>query len=170
MQFAEALLALALHLAKLEIEPSRQASLRRAVSTAYYALFHLLVSEATLSWNQVEQRSSVGRLFEHGTMKSASEKQAAELTRHFKMNPQDSSELTIARNLFKVANTFVRAQQDRHEADYDTSVEWEASEVLDQVDSVSQAFESWKAIREKPEAQAYLLSLMIHGKRAFARS
>ena len=72
MKFAEDLLALALYLANLKIEPSRQASLRRAVSTAYYALFHLLISEAMLSWSQAEQRAALGRLFDHGTMLNAS--------------------------------------------------------------------------------------------------
>ena len=160
---------MALHLAKLELEPSRQAGLRRAVSTAYYALFHLLVSEAMQGWNRVEQRSLVGRLFEHGTMRSASEKTASELKKQLKRGHHEDFDLAVAEKLLQVADTFVLAQQNRHEADYDTSTEWDADEVLDQIKSVSQAFESWKAIRETPEAQAYLLSLLLHGKRAFAR-
>jgi hypothetical protein len=36
------------HLAKREPNRPRQASLRRAVSTAYYALFHMLISDAAL--------------------------------------------------------------------------------------------------------------------------
>ena len=59
------LLELAKHLANGN-ETHRQASLRRAVSTAYYALFHLLVSETTLNWKPVETRAALGRLFEHG--------------------------------------------------------------------------------------------------------
>jgi uncharacterized protein (UPF0332 family) len=43
--FADDLLEQALHLANRERKGPRQASLRRAVSTAYYALFHLLISE-----------------------------------------------------------------------------------------------------------------------------
>lgn len=35
-------------------EPN-QADLRRAVSTAYYALFHLLISETTLNWSLVRR-------------------------------------------------------------------------------------------------------------------
>jgi hypothetical protein len=42
------LLQQAEHLARLEPRRPRQASLRRAISTAYYALFHLLIHEATL--------------------------------------------------------------------------------------------------------------------------
>jgi hypothetical protein len=65
MSLPDELLALAGHLANLDMEAHRQASLRRAVSTAYYALFHLLVSETTLNWSRDETRSALGRLFEH---------------------------------------------------------------------------------------------------------
>jgi hypothetical protein len=34
---------------------SKQASLRRAVSTAYYALFHLLIDEAVGKWGDTSQ-------------------------------------------------------------------------------------------------------------------
>jgi hypothetical protein len=47
MVYADDLFELAKHLANLEPVNPRQASLRRAVSTAFYALFHLLISEAT---------------------------------------------------------------------------------------------------------------------------
>jgi len=47
MAFPDDLLELAQQLADLHPESPHQASLRRAVSTAYYALFHLLISEAT---------------------------------------------------------------------------------------------------------------------------
>src|SRR5271154_1505744 len=61
-------------------EPKRpkQASLRRAVSTSYYALFHLLISEATLNWRQSSQRAALGRYFQHGSMAKASDKQKAD--------------------------------------------------------------------------------------------
>ena len=58
MAFADDLLDLSKQLANLEPENPRQASLRRAVSTAYYALFHLLISEATRNWKRAEHRSA----------------------------------------------------------------------------------------------------------------
>ena len=72
MAHAEDLLELARHLANLERIQPRQAYLRRAVSTAYYALFHLLISEATLNWGRSDLRAELGRVFAHGKMKSAS--------------------------------------------------------------------------------------------------
>ena len=46
MAFADDLLEQAYHLANKENDNPTQASLRRSVSTAYYALFHLLIDEA----------------------------------------------------------------------------------------------------------------------------
>lgn len=71
MPFAEDLLDVARSLADMDEEGPRQASLRRAVSTAYYALFHLLISEATSNWNRAEPRAALGRIFEHGKMKDS---------------------------------------------------------------------------------------------------
>ena len=45
-------------------EPSNQASLRRAVSTAYYALFHLLIDECVSKWAVERQRSVLARTFD----------------------------------------------------------------------------------------------------------
>lgn len=150
MSLADDLLDVARHLANLEPEGLQQASRRRAVSTAYYALFHLPISEATLNWNRAELRSTLGRLFEHGKMLNASEKKVADLKTYFKDNPPDSPERTIAINLHKVSRIFVQAQQQRNLADYETSREWTQIDVLEQIEAVSSAFESWKAIRDEP--------------------
>jgi uncharacterized protein (UPF0332 family) len=56
MPYPAHLLEQAKHLANREKKRPRQASLRRAVSTAYYALFHLLIYEATLNWKRVDPR------------------------------------------------------------------------------------------------------------------
>ena len=70
----------------------------------------------------------------------------------------------MSKHLHTVTDTFIRMQQGREEADYDTSKEWTTTGVLSHIDAVAAAFESWKAIREEPVAQAYLVSLL--GKRA----
>jgi len=50
MSFADDLLEQSYDLAHKEPANPKQASLRRAVSTAYYALFHLLIDEAVSKW------------------------------------------------------------------------------------------------------------------------
>ena len=161
MAYADDLLELAKNLANLD--RTNQACLRRAVSTAYYALFHLLISEATLNWGRPELRSELGRFFGHGRMKSASVEKRSELDAHFKKNPLPSQELAVLEHLRAVAHTFVVVQQKREEADYDTGKDWDQTDVEKQIDAAGAAFESWKTIREEPVAQAYLMSLL--GKR-----
>ncbi len=163
MQFADDLLELAQLLANLDAAIPRQASLRRAVSTAYYALFHLLIAEATPNWSRAELRPMLGRVFEHGNMKSASERIVSDYNAQLKRNPPPSPQLTVLQHLHTDANTFVQSQQRRNDADYDTSRDWTRTEVLSQVDAVAAAFDSWRVIREEPVAQAYLVSLL--GKR-----
>ena len=51
MPFPDDLLEQAYDLAQKELISPKQASLRRAVSTAYYALFHLLIDEAVMLAN-----------------------------------------------------------------------------------------------------------------------
>ena len=52
MPFPNDLLEQARHLANREPKRPKQASLRRAVSAAYYALFHLLAAETAKNWKR----------------------------------------------------------------------------------------------------------------------
>jgi len=88
MAYPDHLLEQAKHLAKREKKKPRQASLRRAVSTAYYSLFHLLIHETTLNWKRVEQRPLLARFFEHGKMRAASERQRGEINTYLRTNPR----------------------------------------------------------------------------------
>jgi hypothetical protein len=159
MAFPDDLLELAQDLAKLRPESPRQASLRRAVSTAYYALFHLLISEATANWARPELRAILGRCFDHGTMLTASTR-AARTGTDLGRNPPEAAEKTVAIHLRTVANVFVQAQQRRHDADYDMTKEWTPVEVDTQIASVGEAFRTWNLIRDESTAQAYLVSLL----------
>lgn len=158
--FPEDLLELAQDLTNLYAGNSRQATLRRAVSTADHALFHLLISDATLNWARPELRPALGRLFEHGPMRLASESQISQLRVYFKGRPSDGPERTASEHLRNVANTFVQTQQSRQDADYNTAKEWTLTEVETQIKAVAEALRSWSIIRERAIAQAYLLSLL----------
>src|SRR5580698_6369369 len=95
----------------------RQASLRRAVSTAYYALFHLLIQEATRNWKRAQQRPLLARAFEHGRMKVACDKKRTDLNTFMRRVPQPpANQRTSAQHLHTVVNTFIEAQQQRHTA------------------------------------------------------
>ena len=160
MAYADELLELAQDLANLHPQQSHQASLRRAVSTAYYALFHLLISEATANWNRPELRGALARVFDHGPMKQAADKKVSELNAYFKAKPAEGPERTVAYHLYNVADVFAQAQYHRNEADYNTGREWDVTEVLLHIDGIADAFNSWNVIREEAAAQAYLVSML----------
>jgi uncharacterized protein (UPF0332 family) len=153
MAFANDLLEQALHLAKRERKRPRQASLRRAISTAYYALFHLLITDAVSLWRITSQRPALARLFEHKRMKDASAR-AANST-FAQIDP------VVAAHLRSVASAFKQLYEDRHTADYDNATQWSSTEVVTQIGLVQQAFASWKAIRDEDIANDYLLSLFV---------
>jgi uncharacterized protein (UPF0332 family) len=124
-------------------DPNSQANLRRAVSTAYYALFHFLVAEASANWAQSDLRPKLSRYFDHGPMKAASEAVAKS-----------------AGPLKSVAAAFVRLQENRLEADYNVARMWSIEEVDNLIFTVGEAFEAWDSIRSEPAAQSYLLTLL----------
>src|SRR5689334_5072352 len=147
MAFADELLELARDLTKSHALELRQAALRRSVSTAYYALFHLLVSEATLNWGRPELRPAMGRLFDHGAMRSASDSQVSQLNKGLKSGSSAGPERAASQHLRKVAETFGDVQRLRQEADYNTATEWTMKAAEEQIRKVTEAFESWKIIR-----------------------
>jgi hypothetical protein len=157
MAFPDELLRLAEHLR--DIAPPDQATLRRAVSTAYYALFHLLISEATSNWARPELRALLARSFDHGPMKSASEARVAQINVALKENPLEAQHAVLI-HLRTVASVFTQAQQRRNDADYNMTRDWTLVEAEQQIASVKEAFESWRTIRDEAVAQAYLVSLL----------
>ena len=160
MAFPDDLLELAQDLADSHPESPHQASLRRAVSTAYYAIFHLPISETTANWARPELRAALGRCFDHGPMKTASETKISQINTALHDNPPDGEEKTVAIHLRTVANAFIQAQQRRNDADYNMAKEWTPVEVDKQIASVNEAFQTWNMIRGEAVAQAYLVSLL----------
>src|SRR5258708_3549343 len=143
-------------LALVHTTPPTQASLRRAVSAAYYAVFHFLISEATSNWNNVSLRPALGRAFDHGIMKSASNSVLD--TRDFPFVGEDPQ--TVA-NLRFVAHTFAQLQEDRHFADYNLTKDLDQTDALNQVKSAEKIFNIWPSIRIEQITQAYLVSLTV---------
>jgi hypothetical protein len=156
MAFHDDLLSQALELARKNPANPTQADLRRAVSSAYYALFHLLISETTAHWNLDDSRPGLARMFEHSTMKKASTRISD--SRLFPFAGEDPK---IVGSLIRVAQAFGRLQDMRHVADYDSALHWGPTEALNEVETAATAFADWQAIRHEKIAQDYLVSLLI---------
>jgi uncharacterized protein (UPF0332 family) len=153
--FHDDLLQQAIQLVHNEPKNPRQASLRRGVSTAYYALFHLLVSESVTNWNRNDLRPSLGRAFDHAPMRSASNRILNSQT--FSFTGEDP---LVVEKLRMVASAFVQLQDKRHTADYDNTTFWTRREALEQVKLAERVFLTWKSIRNEQIAQAYLVSFL----------
>lgn len=139
----------------------RQASLRRAVSTAYYAVFHLLSADASSQAcpvNPMGLRERVQRSLAHDTMK-----QAANAIQSNNLPTQMVSLLARPMNaqVISVARGFVRLQEQRHKADYDMSDQFDRTRVLGLVRVAEQIFRDWSAVRNTEDAHIFLAALMF---------
>jgi hypothetical protein len=103
------LLELADHLATREARRPKQASLRRAVSSAYYALFHglaALCAEALVGWSKPwAVFTPVYRSLDHGSAKRLFER--------------DREGKVLGADVAKIGRVFASLQQARYIADYD---------------------------------------------------
>jgi uncharacterized protein (UPF0332 family) len=161
MGVAEEFLTLAVRLSQPASTDPEQACLRRAVSTAHYALFHLLAQEGVQVWNgSPSARLGLERVFEHRRMKEVSL-----LLSKGHWRGWSAPRLPVPSELKEVAQTFIDLQDARHRADYDNAKTWTPVEVSAQVEAVQIAFDSWRQIRSSPAAGEYLLSLLIGKKR-----
>ncbi|HWE93212.1 MAG TPA: hypothetical protein VG269_04495 [Tepidisphaeraceae bacterium] len=159
MSLALDLLEQARHLSKRERRRPRQASLRRAISAAYYAMFHLLTQEASASLvARPDLRARFSRAFDHGDMKQASRAFA-------NAQPAQLLGLTggaaVPSQLQDLAEAFVELQEARHEADYNTDRSFTRLESINLVARAAAAFASWQAIRTDPVARTYLAALLL---------
>lgn len=116
----------------------RQANLRRALSSAYYALFHCLArdganlvmggtgaSRSGPAWRQVY------RALEHGQARKAC--QRSNIVNRF---PNPISDF---------ADVFVSLQEKRHEADYDPDGRFYKSAVIQEIDNAELAIQRYNA-------------------------
>lgn len=136
--------------------PNNQADLRRSVSSAYYALFHLLIFEASLNWSNDASRPGLARMFDHGVMKKVSKK----VTDASKM-PYVGENRAMVDKLRSFAGLFVQLQEQRHEADYNVKDAWTLTQSLKEMLAANRAFATWQEIRIEKISQDYLVSLLI---------
>lgn len=157
------LLAQARHLASKEPQRPKQASLRRAASSAYYALFHFLIGKSTrliVSGGGTDRqvlRNAVSRAFKHAHMASVSRAFSGPNNNAWKaLFPGP-----VPSDLVTVASTFADLQQARHEADYDLTRDFTRAEVLGLITRVQYAMNVWPNIADAPMTRAYLLGLVL---------
>ncbi len=125
-------------LAKVDARKPKQANLRRAVSSAYYALFHYLVDESCCllfgsQHGQAAYRHALGRAFAHGVMKQACLSFAGGTWKDAvrKRLPCDATgKYAVQASIRAIARAFAEWQEKRNLADYDRNERFKRSEVL----------------------------------------
>lgn len=165
MSYPRDLLEQARHLARRDRRRPRQVNLRRAVSAAYYALFHLLTEAATRSICARRTESLepvIRRTFEHRAMRRVCE----QFARGTPPPHWDRATAAVPDTLRRIARTFVDMQGNRHEADYDFSQKYTRSDVDNMIQQCEQALARWQKLRraDRPVTDSFLLALLFGGR------
>lgn len=163
------LLAQARHLARRESKRPRQASLRRSVSASYYAVFHMLIDEATRRMMSGNSRKPLRRCLARGFSHRNMHRVAMQFAGQFagggvspKLRPGLNG-LPLQPDLVALARTFVDLQQARHEADYDLARRFTRREALNLANRADRAMTAWRGLRKTAQADTFLTGLLAFG-------
>ncbi len=166
MSLHKDLLAQARHLSTREPKKPKQASLRRGISTAYYAVFHCFIARATTTMvpgSQGDLRPLLGRVFQHKNMADACRRLKSHAA-----NPAPMAAFlgaaTCPAGLLSAAANFVELQEARHEADYNTSKRFTRTEASDLVDLAESAINDFEAAHDQPHGVLLQLAFLDPGQ------
>lgn len=167
MSLQRDLLDQARQLARHEPRRPRQASLRRAVSAAYYALFHLLADaasrEVVSGGRTAALRMRVRRALPHSDMHRICRSLASWDPNQPPLALADFLPAGPSPDLRTVAAAFVELQQARHEADYDLSRNFTRKDTLDLLQVAETAFSAFDRFpRSSDERRLFLVGLFFH--------
>ncbi|MCC7422285.1 MAG: hypothetical protein IT428_18560 [Planctomycetaceae bacterium] len=154
-------------LATLDPKRPRQANLRRAVSSAYYAAFHALIDGSCRmvfggQHQQAPFRQVLGRAFSHSVMKEACRSFLGG-TLKASVRKGLPSAFTIPAAVRRMAEAFVELQQIRHLADYDLTERFTRSDVLLLIEQAESALDDFQRLPPSDENTNFLACLWAWG-------
>ena len=161
MQLADDLLFQAGHLASLDPRRPKQANLRRAVSSAYYAIFHFLSDEVVrllIPTSPSELATHARRALGHTPMRKVCE---AVVDGRLARGKEQLLPVGFSAEFRQIAKAFVDLQEARHLADYDLGSPHDRASVLLSVEQAREAITSWRAVRGTDEAHVFLTALLL---------
>jgi hypothetical protein len=126
----------------------KQANLRRAVSSAYYGLFHELTASAVafmLPARRSDLQVPLRRKFAHKTMRDVAR----------------GGRSSRNKELAAVASAFVSLQEARHQADYDFSRSFTRFETSNHIERAADAVVRWASASTTPEGERFALELLV---------
>jgi hypothetical protein len=143
-----------------------EAAWRRSVSTAYYAVFHLLCSESVRAMGVTDPvaAAAMQRAFDHKTMVDACKPFANAAFKSEGKTPKSFKgvALNVSTELEAVAEAFGTLQALRHIADYDLRAPVHQSDAQDAVQLAQQLFVEWSKVPSDATRQAFLVYLALH--------
>jgi uncharacterized protein (UPF0332 family) len=142
-----------------EADPGKpkQVNLRRAISSAYYGLFHMLSGDS--AWRMAPAhlglRELFARSFDHGEMKSVCSLFAKGQV------PARLKTLVpvVSQPLKDVTTAFVDLQAARHEADYNLQKRFSRSEAFLLIEQAEKAYATWNALPWNQETDTFSIAL-----------
>jgi hypothetical protein len=156
-----------MHLAKRLVGPAPgavEADLRRGISTAYYALFHLLIKDAMRSFvSDPDFRTRMGRAFQHGPMKSVCDKynpSRQTAGQYVTQGGHGFPAQVIDPRVRQVAAAFIELNEACEKADYDDGATIQQPDALTIVQQADSAFQDWLSVRTEPSAVTFLQELL----------
>jgi len=167
MSLAEELLAHARFLANLDPRTTSQANIRRAISAAYYAVFHLLAAEVAAQVSPdlpAGLRERTQRALDHKQMLKVAKAFSQAGAKRAKDLPDDIVlPDSVSQELASVANIFKELQEARHSADYDLLKQFNPVDADTMVQKAERVFNDWKMEKRSKNAPVFLAAL-IFGK------
>lgn len=160
MNYHEELLG---HARRLCAPDQTQADLRRAVSAAYYALFHFLTERAAeMLMPDAAHRGLVRRAITHTEMRSAANSFKGGILPEF---ARTACPDPVPKELRDLARTFLELQDERHLADYDLDRKaYSQEDVGNLIKKVERAIDDWKGLDGQPIAKVFLAALLLQKK------
>lgn len=159
MNLADELIDQAERLAALDPGEPKQASLRRAVSAAYYGLFHMLAAEAAACMipdTAPRLAAHFQRSLDHAAMRRTCQAFVA----HGGAGPLlDLLAGPLEAEIRRLAQSFVVLQQARQAADYDVLHTLTREETLSVVDDLRDAIAGWRRMEGHPNRVVFLVAL-----------
>ena len=159
------LLEQAIHLSQREPHKPLQASLRRSVSAAYYALFHFLIDAAVREFIGAKRedrplRDAFARSFEHGMMDDVAKvfgRAPSGLPNCLK--PCFATSPNFSPEIRDISSDFSELQDLRPSADYDRGATLRRQDADRAVWIATNSMHRWLAIESTREARVFLLAL-----------
>jgi hypothetical protein len=142
-----------------------QAKFRRAISTAYYALFNAILDDFVVlvaPGQKPALQNKLRRSVDHKDVIRICGKIEGKANSVLEIQPD---QLSGAQQLIVVARTFEELKEARQIADYDMSGVLLPDDVLPLIAKARNAIQTWRAVAPSQEAIEFLFELMLKSRK-----